>query len=831
VTLTVPAPAAGTAAPPAGTGAPAAGTAAPPAGTGAPAAGTAAPPAGTGEAVLRSLARGHRSGCLVGLRTVPARVGVPGAWPGWVPAVLRDRLAAAGIPALWAHQVAAADAAHAGEHVVLATGTGSGKSLAYLLPAMTAALETPDALTPVGGRRPTTLYLAPTRALAADQCRAVAELDIPAFRAAVVDGDTPQEQRDWARDHAHLVLTNPEMLHHTLLAGHARWRRFLAGLRYVVVDECHGYRGVFGAHVALLVRRLRRVAAAHGAEPVFVLASATVADPAGVAGRLTGLPVRAVTEDGSPRGTSVLGLWEPPTDEVSGARRPAPAEAADLMTELVLGGRQTLAFVRSRRAAETVALSAGHQLGGAGSVAAYRGGYLPEDRRGLEDGLRSRRLMGLAATNALELGIDVAGLDAVVMAGFPGTRASMWQQAGRSGRAGADGLAVLVARADPLDTYLVHHPEVLLDVPVEANVFDPANPYVLAPHLCAAAAELPLRPDELAVFAAGPDEDPADAVRRVRPVLDELADAGVLRRRGAGWFWTRTDRASDLADLRGSGGRPMALVQEGTGRLLGTVDAASAPAQAHPGAVLLHRGRPYRVTHWEPSVSGDQAPGDRTRGEPTHAAVLTTSVGDLSTVARSVADIRVVGVDRTVAWGSARLALGTVDVSSRVTSYLLRRASTGQVLGEEPLDMPEQRLRTRAVWWMLPPAAVAAAGVSEADLPGAVHAAEHASIGMLPLLASCDRWDIGGVSTALHPDTGLPTVFVHDGLPGGAGFAERGFAVAQRWLSATLDQVRECPCATGCPSCVQSPKCGNGNLPLSKDGAVALLGHLLAGSR
>jgi len=853
--------------------------------------------AGHGAELLRALASGERADALVGVRTIPGRAGVTGDWPDWVPAVLVARLAAGGVAAPWEHQVAAATIARGGEHVILATGTGSGKSLAYLLPAVAAALDPaaaplrprpvhepagderdgsvrwartaarrwraplpPAVAGPGGSRRATTLYLAPTKALAADQHRAIEDLAVPGFRAGVVDGDTGGPERDWARDHASLVLSNPEMLHHTLLAAHARWARFLAGLRYVVLDECHGYRGVFGAHVALLVRRLRRVAAWYGADPAFVLASATVANPEQVAGRLVGAPVRAVVQDSSPRGAAVLGLWEPPADPVTGLRRPAPAEAARLLADLVAQGQQTLAFVRSRRAAETVALAARARLAGhvqitataaagpaaadgpapaapAGpaatraavlgppAVAAYRGGYLPEDRRALEQALRSGALRGLAATNALELGIDVRGLDAVVMAGFPGTRASLWQQAGRAGRAGANGLAVLVARQDPLDTYLIHHPEALLDAPVEANVFDAANPHVLAPHLCAAAAELPLRPDELGLFAADPGESAAAAGVRVGRLLAELSAAGVLRRRAAGWFWTRRDRASDLADLRGSGGTAVALVAEGTGRLLGTVDAAAAPLQAHPGAVLLHRGRAYRVLCWERGP-GEAGAGSRGAGGPV-AAVLRPEVGDLSTTARSVSDIRVVDSDRRRRLDEGMLSFGTVEVSTRVTSYLLRRASTGAVIGEEPLEMPEQRLRTRAVWWTLPAHRVAAAGVAAADLAGAVHAAEHAAIGMLPLLASCDRWDIGGVSTALHPDTGLPTVFVHDGLPGGAGFAERGHACAEQWLAATRDQIRDCPCPTGCPSCVQSPKCGNGNHPLHKAAALALLRQLV----
>ena len=433
-------------------------------------------------------------------------------------------------------------------------------------------------------------------------------------------------------------------------------------------------------------------------------------------------------------------------------------------------------------------------------MATYRGGYLPEERRELERRLRAGDLLGLASTNALELGIDVAGLDAIVSVGFPGTRAALQQQFGRAGRAGQESLGVLVARDEPLDTFLVHHPEALLGAPVEASVFDPDNPYVLGPHLAAAAQELPLTEDDLDLF--GP---------RAADGIEALEAAGWLRKREAGWFWTRRDRASDLADLRSSGGAPVQIVDGDTGRLVGTVDAGSADSTVHTGAVYVHQGEVYVVDDYD--VEGGAA--EVHREDP-----------EYSTQARSTTEITIVETERTDVWGDATISFGTVDVVSQVVSYLMHSPS-GANLGEEPLDLPERTLRTKAVWWTLRGTAVMDA-LAAADVPGAAHAAEHAAIGMLPLLATCDRWDIGGVSTALHADTGRLTVFVYDGYPGGAGFAERGHAVAPRWLRVTREAIVACECADGCPSCVHSPKCGNGNEPLDKAGAVQLLDALLA---
>ena len=739
---------------------------------------------------------------------LPARPGRTTDWPDWTPPALVRQYADCGVQRPWTHQVEAAELARAGRHVVLSTGTGSGKSLGYQLPVLSAL---------VADRRATALYLAPTKALGADQLRAIGSLDLPDVRAAAFDGDTPMVERDWVRAHARWVFSNPDMLHRGILPAHARWARFFRRLAYVVVDECHAYRGVFGSHVALLLRRLRRVAAHYGAEPVFLLASATVADPAGSACRLTGLPCHAVTDDGSPRGARTVALWEPPLlPELTGengspVRRSAGAEASRIMADLVLEGARTLTFVRSRRGAELAALGARRILAEvadelAERVAAYRGGFLAEERRVLERALDSGELLGVASTNALELGVDISGLDAVVVAGYPGTLASFWQQAGRAGRAAADALVVFVAREDPLDTYLVHHPAAVLDRPVEATVFDPANAYVLTPQLACAIAELPLRETDLADFGG----------TAARSAVDELVAEGVVRRRPTGWYWTARERPQAAVDIRGSGGEQVAVVEADSARLLGTVDPGSACWSVHPGALYLHQGASYVVDELD-LESG--------------IALVHEEDPEWSTMPRDIVDIAVVNTLREKDFGGVRSCLGEVEVSSQVVGYL-RRLPSGQVIDQVPLDLPEQRLRTRAVWYtltddLLRGSAPEGAGLDPARIPGALHAAEHAAIGLLPLFATCDRWDIGGVSTALHEDTGEATVFVHDGHPGGAGFADRGFAALVPWLAATREAISACECPTGCPSCVQSPKCGNGNEPLDKAGAVAVLDVVL----
>jgi DEAD/DEAH box helicase domain-containing protein len=564
-----------------------------------------------------------------------------------------------------------------------------------------------------------------------------------------------------------------------------------------------------------VLRRLTRIAYQHSATvPVFVLASATVSEPARCGELLTGRRVHAVSADGAPRSPLTFALWEPPLTGARGeagapVRRAATGEAARLLADLVQAGIPALTFVRSRRGAEAVAQSARRQLTEAGAadlterVAAYRSGYLPEERRALEEALQAGRLTGLAATTALELGVNITGLDAVLMAGWPGTRAALWQQAGRAGRTGRDAVAVLIARDDPLDTYLVHHPEALLGAPVEATVLDPENPYVLTPHLCAAAAELPLTARDLASFG-----------RSAETLAAAMTTDGLLRARGGRWFCTRHG-LNVRTGLRGTGGWPVRIVEASTGRLIGTVDEPSAHFLAHDGAVYSHQGELYLIS----KLDLDDRVALAELADPGYA-----------TVAREITSIEVAAELARADWGEAAVCFGDVQVARQVVSYARRSEQTGLLIGEDVLDLPERRLQTRAVWWTISAsqrAGLAAAGV---DLPGAAHAAEHAAIGLLPLVAACDRWDVGGVSADLHAATGQLTVFVYDGHAGGAGFAERGFAAAREWLTATADAIASCECAAGCPSCIQSPKCGNGNHPLAKQDAVALLRSVLSGA-
>ena len=810
---------------------------------------------------------GGRDGRLVHLQRTPSRPGRHADWPEWADPDLVTAYRRLGVERPWTHQVAAAHSAHAGHHTVLATGTGSGKSLAAWLPALSdvLAVQSPGADSHISahGQRPTTLYLSPTKALAADQTaaldRLIGELEavqrdagtpagsLRTVRAGTCDGDTPLPERDWVRAHADIVLTNPDFLHFSLLPGHERWTRLLRGLRYIVIDECHAYRGILGAHVALVLRRLLRLVARlrpRGPQPVVLCASATAAEPALTAARLIGAEpddVVAVTDDGAPAGERTLALWQPalrdpwalPVPDVEpaqdsaraaepdsgdpgedpSARRSAVVEAAELLVDLMSVGARALVFVRSRRSAEIVAERARHTLGLSlpeliGAVSAYRGGYLPEERRALEADLRSGRLRALATTNALELGIDVTGLDAVLIAGWPGTRVSLGQQAGRAGRAGGRGLAVLIASDNPLDAYLVHHPEAVFAAP-EATVFDPTNPYVLAPHLCAAASEAPLWASDLALFGL-----PDDALLR------ELEGRGALRRRPTGWFWNVNlpGRPQDLTSLRGDGPPEVPVVEADTGAVIGTVDGAAADSTVHEGAVYIHQGRVYVVEELADDV----------------ALVRQKAAVGYRTRARSRSSVRIIAEREQQVWRAAgdgeptiTWSFGSVEVTSQVTGFQKTALPGGEVVSQHALEMDEHVLPTAAVWWTIPLRACEAGGLELAALPGALHAAEHASIGMLPLLATCDRWDIGGLSTAAHPQTGAPTVFVHDGHAGGAGFAERGYRAGREWLAATLAVIEGCRCVSGCPSCVQSPKCGNNNEPLDKAGAAALLRLLL----
>jgi DEAD/DEAH box helicase domain-containing protein len=735
---------------------------------------------------------------LAAVQHLPARRAETVPLPDDLPDVVADRLGLVGITSLYRHQAESLELVRQGRHLVVATGTASGKSLCYQLPLLERVLRDEKA---------TALYLAPTKALAHDQLRALRSFRLPHVRAAAYDGDTPQGDREAIRRTANVLLTNPDMLHVGLLPAHRRWGDFLHRLALVIVDECHVSRGVFGSHVAAILRRLRRVCSHYGNDPVtpqgptFVLASATIGNPGEHATNLTGLDVTEVVRDGSPRPPVAFALWEPPlTDESTGTRRSTLAEAADLLAGIVLRGPSTLTFVKSRKGAELVASQAKRLLaqdGMADRVMAYRAGYLAEERRAVERGLIDGTLKGVAATDALELGVDVGSLDAVVIAGWPGTAASLWQQAGRAGRRGREAVVVFVAADDPLDHFLLAHPEQLWGRPLESAIVDVSNPYILLPHLRCAAYELPLEVGE-EVFA------PAD----VGSLITQETEEGRLRERGGRWFWAGRGSPAAGMSIRSAGGEPFVIVDGDTGALIGDVDASRAYRTVHTGAVYLHQGQSWRID----TLDLEQ-----------NTAVARAYRGDEYTQARSDTDIVVLQEQEAVPWGRCRMHLGRVEVANQVLAYERRRIFTNESLGIVDLDLPRLHLVTQALWLTIPNAVLAEAGIGPEDVPGAAHAAEHAAIGLLPLFAMCDRWDIGGLSTPWHPDTGEATIFIYDGYPGGAGIAERGFRSDDAHLRATMEAVAACPCATGCPSCVQSPKCGNGNEPLHKAKAVDLL--------
>ena len=709
-----------------------------------------------------------------------------------------------GLLPLFTHQAEAIDAVLDGGDVVVATPAASGKSLCYNVPVAQALLT---------DRSTRALYLFPTKALAQDQLGGLRRLlpDQLASRVGIFDGDTPRSERSSMRRSAQVVLTNPDMLHYGILPNHRSWSRLLPSLRYVVVDEAHVYRGVFGSHVANVLRRLRRLCAHYGSDPVFVLCSATLANAGELAERLTGRPVQVIDSDGAPHGAKHFVFWDPPiVDEERGTRASAGSESSRLLEMLLKREVRTLAFVRSRRQAELVYVSVRNRLREAASslaerVKPYRASYLAEDRREVERSLRSGELMGVVATNALELGIDIGELDATILTGYPGSVASTWQQAGRSGRSGDGSLSVLVAQDGPLDQYLMRRPDFFFGRPHEHARIKPDNPHVLEPHLPCAAYELPLTAADAELF--GPT---------LTDRLDALASEGSLVERDGRWFAAPSiGYPAGLVNIRSISRSEYHVVESASGRVLEHVDEAGALSQLHPGAVYLHQGEAYLVERLDVEAG---------------VAYLRAADVPYYTESRELTDIRVVETQASRSLFGARLKRGEVEVSRQVVGYRKRGLYGTDAkeadLGDVPLDLPPQVFRTTALWFDLSPASLRWVSGEQADLAGGLHAVEHAAIGVLPLFALCDRNDIGGVSTPMHPDTGEPQVFIYDGHPGGVGIAEHGFDVIEELLSATLEAVSQCPCADGCPSCIQSPKCGNNNRPLDKDVAARLLRDL-----
>ena len=695
---------------------------------------------------------------------------------------------AIGVDTLYAHQAEAWEAAARGEHLIVTTGTASGKTLAFNLPVLDALARDP---------KNRALYLYPTKALAQDQHRTLAGYRVPKLKPAIYDGDTPGEQRWQVRKWANVILSNPDMLHVGVLPRHDAWGDVLSNLRYVIVDEAHVYRGVFGSHVANVLRRLRRLARVYGAKPQFLLASATIANPAELAHSLLGLDVTVIGDDAAPRAERTIALWNPPLlDEELGLRASPLGEASRLLADLVGRGLRTICFAKSRKAAELIHKFTVDRLQDGSQIAPYRAGYTPAQRREIERRLKEGELLGVSATNALELGIDIGLLDCAISVGFPGTVSSLRQQWGRAGRRG-HGLAVLVASEDALDQYFMREPDTLLSRRVEAAILDHANPRVLDGHVRAAAFEAPL--------------DDADRATLGDEALERAAVLPELKQTKAGYVWAGRDYPAARVPLRSTSPDSFTVVEAATGSVLGLVERERAYSTVHEGAVYLHMGESYVV---------------RELDQVSRAAVVTPFRGDYYTQAKKETRTEIMEPVRVERRCGLELSFGQVAVFEQVVGYAKKSVRDQSTLETVALELPETSFETEAVWYV--PEAGHLAGLEEMPLLlSSLHAAEHSMIALLPLWAMCDRWDIGGLSTNIHFQTGRPTVFVYDGHPGGVGITQRGFEVFEDWVGDTVKMLAGCPCEHGCPSCVQSPKCGNLNDMLDKGGALKLLGRML----
>ena len=707
---------------------------------------------------------------------------------------LSDALHKMGASRLYSHQLEAYERVRANENVVVATATASGKSLCYKIPSFQNAL---------GRAKSRAVFLYPTKALAQDQLGKIKAFGLRGVHPATYDGDTPHALRADIRRRANILLTNPDMLNIGILPNHDAWADFLRNLEIVAVDEAHVLRGVLGSHVAAVLRRLRRVARLHGGDPRFVLTSATIANPRELAESLTGLPFVLVDNDGASTGERRVVFRNPPLlDKEKGERRSLLTEGALVFANLVSQGVRTIAFAKTRKAAELIYRYAANRLGvdGARRISPYRAGYTPRERREIEGRLFRGDLLGVVSTNALELGVDVGALDAVVCCGYPGSVASIWQQWGRAGRGKDPALAVYIAGRDSLDQFLFENPPRVLGRRVEAARVTMENPYILGPHLLAAANEAPLDADDEEYF--GP---------AYRSVAKEMMEARALASSGGRLVYVGGDNPARNISLRSASSETV-LIADVEGELIGTAEATRAPSELHPGETYLHRGTAYEVESLDLQ---------------SHRAVARRVPNRYYTRPRVETDVEVLEEieERDLANGAV-LHWGRVRTTDSVTYFKKVRVADDKEVGVYPLDLPDVILETQALWVTLPPLPGEARPSFE-SFGGALHAGEHGVIGLLPLFAMCDRADIGGLSTPVHRQSRLPTVFVYDGYPGGVGISRRGYDAFESLARDTLGVITRCPCERGCPACIQSPKCGNWNEPLSKDGAVSLLRYVL----
>jgi DEAD/DEAH box helicase domain-containing protein len=725
-------------------------------------------------------------------RVIPAKAAAYAETARPLPRVVADLLAASGVRRLYSHPGAALVRARAGRHAAVATPTASGKTLIYNLPVIERVFADPDARA---------LYLFPLKALAQDQLRAFSELTAPLPAsarpaAAIYDGDTPSHARAKLRkDPPHILMTNPEMLHLSLLPHHETWATFFAGLSFIVVDEMHTYRGVMGSHMAHVFRRLLRICARYGASPTFIFCSATVGNPGELAQALTNLPVTAVTESGAPAGDKHI-LFVNPVESAAHA-------AIVLLRAALERNLRSIVYTGSRKMTELISIWAAERAGKyKDKISAYRSGFLPEERREIEARMTRGELLAVVSTSALELGIDIGGLDVCILAGYPGSIMSTWQRAGRVGRAGRPSLMALIAGEDALDQYFMRHPEDFFDRPPESAVINPANPVIMARHLECASAERPLALSE-----------PYAREEAVADMIGQMTGDGRLLLDAAGErVYSAKKRPHREVDLRGSGSQ-YRIEDAASGDSIGAIDEFRAFRETHPGAVYLHRGKTYLIETMDTASR-------LVRAGAAKVDFYTRARG------RKETEILSVAAERTVFGTTA--AHGRLKVREEITGYERRRVRGGTLLGIVPLDLPPLVFETEGFWFTIPASVQRQADEAMRHFMGGIHAVEHAAIGILPLLVLADRNDFGGISTPLHPELGQAAIFIYDGAPGGVGLSREAFDRAEELFRRTLAVIRDCPCETGCPSCVHSPKCGSGNRPIDKDAARFVIEGMIA---
>ena len=694
---------------------------------------------------------------------------------------------------LYSHQCETINAARAGKNVILTTPTASGKSLAFNIPVFDLLADNPDARA---------LYLYPTKALANDQLLSLEKMGRftgIVTHAAIYDGDTPQSRKALIREKSRIILSNPHEIHQ-VLSWHAKWSPFLSGLRYIIIDEAHRYRGIFGSHIAFVIRRLLRLCQHYGSHPQFILSTATLANPREFAKSLTGHDFTSIEEDGSPHGRKHFVLYNPFSSGIG--EKSVHQETKDLLVSCVKEDLQTLCFTQSRKMAELVTLWAREDAKRssarlAEAISVYRAGFLPEERRTIERQLKDRSLKGVVSTNALELGIDIGSLDAVIISGYPGTMMSTRQQAGRSGRKGGESLAILVAQGNPLDQYFMNHPDRFFSRSHEHAIIDPKNPYIVSGHLLCAAAELPLNEESDRNFFGDSIGD----------YLHDFQHNDLLRKTSRGWVYSGRGRVADAVRLDGMPGEIFRIMCKG--RLLETMDRGQAYREAHKGAIMLHQGETYVVNEMDLE---------------THTIRVTETDVDYYTQPLKEIELKILETLETKEFKGMRCAFGDVEVTEHFTGYKIKRRDT--IIGIEPLSLPPLTFRTRAFWFIPPPGIEQAVDASERDLAGGLHGAEHAIIALMPPHVMCDRWDVGGLSSPAFGETGEPAIFVYDAYEGGIGLAEKAFAILPELLTSAYELVRDCPCEDGCPSCIHSPKCGNDNQPLDKESTHLILRNL-----